>query len=915
MDYTAIGDTTHLAARMQGRADPGAILVTAATHHLVEGYVYSEALGPVEVKGRSEPVSVFRVTGRRRRRSRLEVSADRGLTELIGRDRELGIVRDCLSRAVAGRGQVVGIVGDPGAGKSRLLHEFRRSVAGERLTWLEGYCAPYAQATPFLPILEILSANFGIEEGDNPLQIEDKLREGLQRLGAGLDRILPFLGQLWGLPGAEAALRDLDPKDKRQKTFEAIRALTFAGSQRRPHVIVIEDMHWVDKTTEEHLASVIDSLAGFPVLMLTTFRPGYVVPWADKTYYRQIGLDLLSERDVEEMVGTLLGTPNVPRDLVQRIQEKAEGNPLFVEEIVTALRERGLLVRRNGGFVWTKSGEVELPGTVHDIVRARLDRLDEPVKRTVQAAAAIGREFGLNVLRRVSEITQEVERYLETLQRLELIHETRFFPEPEYIFKHAVIQDAAYQSLLTQRRRELHGAIGHAVEELYADRLDDQAPILAYHYARSHHPDRAIRYAILAGDRAVRLYANAEATTYYQQAVELARALPASPDAQRTEIDAVLKLAAVSSTKPEIERDLANLAAARVVAEQLEDSSRLARVLYWLGRLEYVRGNPQKGIEHAEQSLEIAERLDDDALAAPPVNLVGRAYYMLSDFIRASQMLERSATQMLRLGSRNDAATTAGMAGIAFAAAGGFDRAFALADQGVALADEIGNPFVQAAAYFFRAIARDTRGEWASGFRDLDEARRLAEGVGDLFRLYVVKQWEGWARTMSGDPSRGRALFEEAIGLADQVGTTFQLGRCRAGLAACLLELGELEGAESACQAALRDAEQSGDRAGLAVARRTLAEALARRQPADPQAVEGAMQLAIQIQEEIGERPELARSYASYAALLRVRGDHARAGEFLEKATTMFREMGMAWDLERAEREFLARPAAPAPRP
>jgi class 3 adenylate cyclase/tetratricopeptide (TPR) repeat protein len=902
MDYTAIGDTTNLAARMQARAEPGTILVTEATHHLIEGYVHSEGLGPIEVKGRGEPVSVFRVTGRRRRRSRFEVSTDRGLTALIGRERELAILRDCLDRAVGGRGQVVGIVGDPGAGKSRLIHEFRRSVASERLTWLEGYCVPYGQATPLLPIVEILSANFGIEEGDNPLQIEEKLRQGLQRLGAGLDSILPFLGQFWGLPGAEQALGDLDPKDKRQKTFEAIRALTFAGSRRRPHVVVIEDMHWIDKTTEEYLAAVVDNLAGFPVLMLTTFRPGYVVPWTDRIYYRQIGIDLLSERDAEELVGTLLGTRNVPPDLIRRVQDKAEGNPLFVEEIIASLRERGLLVRRNGGFVWAKGGEVELPGSVHDIVRARLDRLDEPVKRTVQTAAAIGREFGLNVLRRVSEITLEIDHYLQTLQRLQLIHETRFFPEPEYVFKHAVIQDAAYQSLLTQRRRELHAAIGRAIEELYADRLDDQAPILTYHYARSDHPDRALQYALLAGDRAVRLYANAEATTYYQQAVSLARTLPPSPEVQRGEIDAVLKLATVSSTRQEIERDLANLDGARATAEQLGDLPRLARALYWLGRLEYVRGNPRKGIEYAEQSLQIAEQLNDDALAAPPVNLVGRAYYQLGDFIRASPMLERSAAQMLHLGSKNDSATTAGFACIAFSALGEFDRALALADQGVALADEIGNPFVQAATYFFRAMARGARGEWASGLRDLDEARRLAEGVGDLFRLYVVKVWEGWARTMSGDPSRGRALFEEAISLAERVGTTFVLGRCRAWLAACLLMLGEADGVEALCQAALRDAEQTGDRSALALALRALAETLARRRPPDPEGADGAMRLALQIQEEIGERPELARSYAVYARMLSDRGERERAHQLLAKAIDMFREMGMAWDIAQAQR-------------
>jgi tetratricopeptide (TPR) repeat protein len=375
----------------------------------------------------------------------------------------------------------------------------------------------------------------------------------------------------------------------------------------------------------------------------------------------------------------------------------------------------------------------------------------------------------------------------------------------------------------------------------------------------------------------------------------------------------VLKLAGVSSTKPEIERDLANLDGARVMAERLEDLPRLARVLYWLGRLEYVRGNPRKGIEYAEQSLQMAERLNDDALAAPPVNLVGRAYYQMGDFIRAGRMLERSATQMLHLGSRNDAATTVGIASVTFSALGEFDRAFALADQGVALADEIGNPFVQAATYMFRAIARGARGEWASALRDLDDARRLAEGVGDLFRLYVVKLWEGWIHTMSGDPSRGRVVFEEAIGLADKVGTKFLLGRCQAWLAACLLELGDLEGVESSCRAALSNAEQTGDRSAPALARRALAELVARRDPPDPTEVDDSMQAAIWIQEDIGERSELARTYASYAAVLRARGDRVRAGEFLEKATTLFREMGMTWDLERAERESGALPARPAP--
>lgn len=901
MDYTAIGDTTHLAARMQSLADPGTILVTDATHRLVEGYVRSEPLGRVQVKGRSESVSVFKVTGRRRRRNRLQVSAERGLTELIGREREHAMLQACLARAMAGRGQVVGIVGEPGIGKSRLLYEFGRTLGSGRVVWLEAHCAPDGQAIPYAPILEIVGTTFHIEEGDKTPQIEDKLRQGLRQLDAGLEGILPFLRTLFGLPSEDEALRHLTPKDKRQRTFEAIRALTVAGSRRRPHVLIVEDLHWMDKTSEDFLAFIIESLAGIPVLLLTTHRPGYTVRWANKTYYTQIALDQLSTTEVEAMVERLLATRDLPADLIRRIYDKAEGNPLFVEEIITSLRERGLLVRRDGGFVWAHGAVIDFPGTVHDIVRARLDRLDEPVKHIVQTAAVIGRQFGRTLLTRVSEMQEDVESCLDTLKHLELVHETRFFPEPEYVFKHAVIQDAAYQSLLSQRRKSLHGAIGRAIEEIYADRLEEYAAGLAYHYARSDQQGRAIQFALIAGDRAARAYANAEATTHYQQALDAARALPASPEAERSEIDAVLKLAAVGTTRQDTQRDRTNLHAAHALAEQLGDQSRLARVLYWMGRIEYVLGNPQAAMECAERSLKIAEQLGDDGLAAPPVNLLGRLYWQQGALAQASVLLERSTEQMLRLGSLNDAATTAGFAGIALADAGEFDRAVVRADQGIQLANEIQNPFAQAAAHYFRGHVRCDRGQWEGGIEDFQEGRRIAEQVGDRFGVYRAKVYEGRAYTMIGDPTRGRVVLEECIATAEQIGTKLFLSRPNAFLAECLLALGEVESASLVAHEGVRLAEEAGERHGNALARRALAETLMRRHPPDLRKAEELLLAAIRIQQENGEKPELARSRVAYASLLTAKDEPDKAREVLSEAVAMFRDMGMAWDLDRAE--------------
>jgi predicted ATPase len=901
MDYTAVGNTTHLAARMQALAAPGTILLTEATYRLIAGYIRSEALGPVEVKGQRTPIQAYKVIGRQRWRSRLEMSAERGLTPLVGRQRELALLHDCLRRAEEGCGQVVGIAGEAGVGKSRLLYEFHTALPAGRVHWLIGHCVAHGQTTPYLPLLEILRTNFQIDAEDNALQIQEKLRQGVHLLDQSAVGTLPFLEALFGLPGADEALRHLEPKDKRQQTFEAIRALAIAGSQRRPHVLVCENLHWLDQTSEDCFARLIESLASFPILLLTTHRPGYTVRWADKTYYTQITPDLLTNAEAEAMVTTLLGSRSLPPGLLQFIQEKAGGNPLFIEEVTQALAERGLLVREPGGFMWTSDAEVAFPDTIQDIMRARLDRLQEPVKRTAQIAAVIGREFGLRLLTRISEQAAEVQRDLGTLKQVELIHETRFFPELAYRFKHAVIQDVAYESLLVQRRQTLHGAIGEAIEDLYADRLEEQVALLAYHYARSTYQDRAVAYALRAGDRAARLYARAEATTYYAQALTMAQALAPSPEAQQTQIDAVLKLAAVSMTRQDLERDQQHLEQARALAEALADERRLAQVLYWQGRIPYARGDLQPAIVHARQSLAIADRLGDEALAAPPVNLLGRISWHLSDYVSASQLLARSTEQMRRLGNTTEEATAAAFAGLNFGYIGEFTQALTYADHGLRLAQEIRNPFAEAAAYHYRGMIHAQRGAWVPAITDYEEARRVAERAMDLFRIYFVKFFEGGAHTMAGNTRRGRELLEESLALSIQLGTTLGLDWAKAYLAGCLLALGEHDAVPPLCHEAIGLAEEMGDKAPKALAHRTLAEALGAMTSADPQDAERALLEAIRIYQEISNTPELARSYVSYARLLQGWGETAKARDYLTQAVGMFQHMDMLWDLAQAE--------------
>jgi class 3 adenylate cyclase/tetratricopeptide (TPR) repeat protein len=486
MDYTAVGDTTNVAARLQSLAEPWTILVAEPTHRLVEGYVRSEAQGPVQVRGRSQPVPVYKIIRRRQGRSRLEVSIDRGLTPLVGREREITLLHDCLTRTKAGRGQVVGIVGEPGIGKSRLLYEFRKSLEGERIVWLEGHCVAYGQNTPYLPILEVLRASFQIEDGDTALQLREKLRQGLRQLDVNFEGLLPYLAELFGLPIEDDTLTQLHPHLKQWKTFEALRAMTMAGSQRRPHVIVIEDLHWLDKASEEYLTFLIESLTGMPVLLLTAYRPGYAVRWAAKTYYTQIALDRLTPQEVEELLQALLGADAWLAPLKQLLRERTEGNPFFLEESVRMLVDSESLAGERGAYRPIKPLQaIQVPSTVQAVLAARVDRLPAEDKHLLQTAAVIGKQIPLALLQAVADQPEdELRRGLAQLQAGEFLYDLGLFPDVQYSFTHSLTYEVTYGGLLQERRRALHARIIEAIEALYADRLAEWRDRLAYHVVR-----------------------------------------------------------------------------------------------------------------------------------------------------------------------------------------------------------------------------------------------------------------------------------------------------------------------------------------------------------------------------------------------------------------------------------------------
>jgi class 3 adenylate cyclase/tetratricopeptide (TPR) repeat protein len=896
------GRTVNTGARLKSLAGSDEILVGSETQKLIAPYFETVALEAIRMKGKAEPTIPFRVIRESKIHSHFEASEQRGFTTYTGRDQELATLYACLEKVLQKEGQFVTVVGEAGVGKSRLLYEFRHRLDQKDVTVLQGRCDSHGSDTPYFPLIDALRRGLHLKEEDSPAELLEKAVANIKAISPSLEQFIPLYLHLLSIQSDYSLPAHLQGKELRKAMEQALVAIITLNTQHAPMILILEDWHWSDEASQGALKYLIGVTAPYALMVVVTYRPNYPASWGYLSHHTPVILKPLDASNTENILKSVTGAARLPKGLGELIYERTSGNPFFIEELCYSLIEAGVVVVKNEEATLTQSlDKLSLPDTVQAIIRTRLDRLDRNAKEAVRLASVIGRVFSQRILERISSAKAVLPESLEALKALEVIQQIQFLPEDEYTFRHVLTQIVVYESLLLQRRKEIHGAIGLAIEELYSQRLEEQAPILAYHYIRSDQQNKAIEYALLAGDQAAGLYANSEATTYYEQAFAISQTLPVSSQMQRWQIEASLKLAAVAITPQDIERVRRNLEQAHSLAKALNDERRLTQVLYWLGRMPYVLGDPQTAIEYAKQSLDLAERLRDEALTAPPVNLLARAYSQLSEFAQSAPLIERSVEQMRRLGNKTEEASAAAYAGWVLGQLGKFESAFQYVDRGLQLAREIQNPFTEAACRFFYGVTRIFRGEWNEAITDFEEARRIAEHTGDQFRVYVTKVWEGWARTSAGDPAHGRVLLEEAFALAGQIGTKMQLSFVKANLAAALVAMGELEGVVAICQEAIRLAEETGDKFGKALAHRALAEALLCLDPAGLQEAERAILEAIRVQQGIGVKPDLARSYLSYAHVLRASGKREKAKEYLVVATGMFQQMGMTWDLAQAD--------------
>jgi len=909
MDYTAVGQSTHLAARMEQMAQPGTILLTPETLALAEGFVQVASRGPVPVKGLAAPIEIFELAGVSPVRSRLQAAASRGLTRFVGRDAEIEVLRQSLERAGEGHGQLVAVVGEPGVGKSRLVWEFTHSHRSRGWLVLEAASVSYGKATTYFPVIELLRGYFGIEPRDDGRKVREKVTGKLLSLDRALEPTLAVFLSLLDVSVEDPEWTRLDPPQRRRETLDALKRLLVRESQVQPVLLVVEDLHWVDGETQAWLDLLVESLPTARLLLLVNYRPEYAHGWGSKTYYRQVRLDALPAASAGELLEALLGAGPELEDLKLLLIERTQGNPFFLEESVRALVETHALTGERGAY--QLAGQIQhlqLPATAQAILAARIDRLAPEDKRLLQAAAVVGKDVPFALLQAIAEGPEDsIRQSLTRLQAAEFLYEVRLFPELEYTFKHALTHEVTYGGLLNDRRRSLHAQIVVMTERLHADHLDEHVQRLAYHAVRGEVWQKAVSYCQQAGARAQDREASGEAVAHFEQALQALAHLPEDGDTRVLALDLRLALVRPLNSLGEPERRLALLGEAEALARALDDRARLGRVLLWVATVHRQTGDPDGAIAAGQQALALAAALGDSDLQGRASQTLGMTYFGLGDFGRAAELLRRSVEEAAQQsGTRGTYQQIQPQAWLTrtLGALGAFAEGRRYGEEALRLATLEGRGQDPIVAHGCLGQLYLAQGDLEHAVRVLDQGLALCRASGHRLWVSPISAALGYAAALQGRLAEGRALLEEAISSTIRMGVRFG----SAGYIAWLSEVCRLaahgEEASQHARQAVDLARRRKERADEARALHQLGVVYAHADPPDVEQAAAHYQQALALAEALGMRPLVAHCHLGLGKLYRRTAKREQAREHLTTATTMYREMGMMYWVEKAHPEI-----------
>ncbi len=777
-EYTPIGHATSLAARMQALAPTGSIVITENTRRFVEGYFDLKALGPTRVKGLSELINVYEVVGLGPLRTRLQASARRGLSKFVGRDTEMVQLNRALELARAGHGQIVAAVGEAGVGKSRLFHEFK-IISHSGCVILDTFSVSHGKASAYLPLIDLLKSYFEITSDDDDRKRREKIGGKVLMLDRKLEDTLPYLFSLLGVSEGIDALGEMDAHIRRSRTLDAIKRLLLRESLNQPLIVVFEDLHWVDSETQAFLNLFVESIGTARVLLMVNYRPEYRHEWGAKSYYAQLRLDPLGGESAESLLGALVGDDPGLGPLKRLIIERTEGNPFFMEETVQAMFENGVLVRNGKVSLAQPLGSIKIPPSVKGILAARIDRLSAPNKDLLQTLAIIGKEFPLGLVRRVLDRGQDaLAPMMFELQLGEFIYEQPAFPEVEYVFKHALTQEVAYDSVLVERRKLIHEKTANALETMYAEHIEDHLAELAYHFSHSANVEKAIAYLVRAAEQAHGQSGYEETIVRLTKALELLQQLPEGParDAREVRIRVFLGqtlAAARGFSTPALADHIARI---EELSRRISDPESRYPLLFSRWNVAFSRGDIRRAEELAVELLGMTTEGSADLRRPSAFQVLGASQVWHGHPIEARANLERAVALFDRdldnfLQSRF-APVVPNRCQLAWADwfAGYPDRAHTRADEALQLAMRLGRPYSIAFALQYVVSVAHLRRSYESSRIHAESLRTVAEENG--FPIWQACGTASMGRIFmeDGDWTQGDLLMREGLTQARAAG-------------------------------------------------------------------------------------------------------------------------------------------------
>jgi class 3 adenylate cyclase/tetratricopeptide (TPR) repeat protein len=918
MSYTVMGDTVNVASRLESAATGGQIFVSQSTHRLTHGAFNFKALEPIRVKGKKDSLPIFELIS-----AKIQPENVRGLEGLVaplmGRAEELAKLQKCLDGLEAGEGCIAFVYGEAGVGKTRLLSDVRSAAAG-KFTWLEGRCFAFSNTLSYGPFLDLLRRHVGIADEQGEEAAQTALRSYVDKMFPDEPDVYPVLAQLLVLQLSETdleTLKQIKGEAFRVRLFAIIEQLLLRLAKKKPVVILLEDLHWADDSSFDLLAHLLPLAAQGRIAILGISRsPNDPVGHWEKLRsaleehqkrVTHISLEPLSTESSRSLVEQLLGGDYLPKKLSEEILDKSGGNPFFLEEVLRSLIERGVLTKNERGWEVSELGKtLHVPDTLQGVLLSRLDRLPEESKRTIQRAAVIGRVFFYRILAQMENREDLLDPQLSVLQDADLVRERSRDPEIEYIFKHALTQEVAYQTLLGPARKLLHQKVGEAMEEIFAERIDEFSGLLAYHYFCAESWEKALQHSVRSADGAFRVCAYPEARSHYRRALECLERFEKDPAHLQQYIDITIKLVGASLQAESPEKNLARLLEAESVAQSLDDPVRLGRIQLWIGRAHYYGGKLREAIGYFQKVLAVAPMLGDPELLALPGAVIGRVLFMQGQFKKSEQLLDQAIPLLEAANNRHEVLFAYMYRGSSRACLGYYSDGLSDLKGALDMAHRSQDQNAEAMAHTGLALIHLVSGKYVEGMESAQTALAVAEKSGDAMFRYSTNSFVAWGLAALGNAAESLEHWSAAREAAKPLGGRLLLGEWFAAIESeTWLQSGNAEAALNKAEEALTMAKVAGSAIAEGVAERALGRALT----VIPERVSEAvahLSKSCLLLEKIGAKYDLARATLAQAKAELASSDRSAAAATLNKAVSLAHECQLAEE-ESAARALLGK--------